>query len=106
MNPPMKSESLIIIELLVLLALFGVLSFYQVPVYEKGAWLTISMFASLASLVLGYKFGRSMPQQAGDARSTDPAAPSPEAPTPPVAPPIPPDASAIIPSAAVYPPAP
>jgi hypothetical protein len=62
----MKSESYIILELGAALLLLGVLCFIITPVYEKGAWFVIGTMSNGFSLVLGYKFGRSMPQQATD----------------------------------------
>jgi hypothetical protein len=63
-----KSESWLIIQVGVVLALLTALSFFKVPVYEKGAWAGLVVFSSAFSGLLGYKFGRSMPSQAGDVR--------------------------------------
>ena len=64
----MKSESWIIAELGGALLLLAAMSFFLTPSYEKGAWFVIGVFASGFSLVLGYKFGKGMPDQAGDAK--------------------------------------
>ena len=64
----MKSESYIIIELGGALLFLGCLSFFFVPAYEKGAWLVINIISSGLAMVLGYKFGKGMPEQAGDAK--------------------------------------
>ena len=64
----MKSENWIIVELGVALLLLGVISFFMVPAYEKGSWFVMGAFASGFSMVMGYKFGRSMPQQIGDVK--------------------------------------
>ena len=66
--PEMKSESYIIVELGGALLFLGCLSFFFVPAYEKGAWLVINIISSGLAMVLGYKFGKGMPEQAGDAR--------------------------------------
>ena len=66
--PDMKSESWIILELGVALLLLAALSFFVIPAYEKGAWFAFGTFASGFALVLGYKFGKGMPDQAGDAK--------------------------------------
>jgi hypothetical protein len=63
-----KSESIIAIELGAFLLLLSVMSFFFVPAYEKGVWLGIVAFSNGFSLVLGYKFGKGMPEQAGDAK--------------------------------------
>ena len=64
----MKSESWIIAELGAALLLVTVLCFFRLPVYEKGAWFIIGAFVSAFNLVMGYKFGKGMPEQAGDAK--------------------------------------
>ena len=64
----MKSESWIIAELGAALLLLSILCFFMTPAYEKGAWFVMGVFASGFSLVLGYKFGKGMPEQAGDAK--------------------------------------
>ena len=90
----MKSESWIIAELGCALLLLACLSFLFVPAYEKGAWFAFGTFASGFALVLGYKFGKGMPEQAGDAKpgqasqtksvveTTSQAPPSPSVPPP------------------------
>jgi hypothetical protein len=64
----MKSESYIIVELGAALLILSFLSFFFIPAYEKGAWFAIGVFSNGFSLVLGYKFGKGMPEQAGDAK--------------------------------------
>ena len=64
----MKSESYIILELGAALMLLAVLSFVRIPAYEKGFWFALGVFSNGFSLVLGYKFGKGMPEQAGDAK--------------------------------------
>jgi sugar phosphate permease len=64
----MKSESWIIAELGGALVLLAGLSFFYTPVYEKGAWFVMGAFVAGFNLVLGYKFGKGMPEQAGDAK--------------------------------------
>ena len=62
----MKSESWLIIQLGAALLLLGLLSFFVVPSYEKGAWFVMGAIYGAFNAVIGYKFGRSMPQQASD----------------------------------------
>jgi hypothetical protein len=62
----MKSENWIILELAAALFALTFLSFFRVPSYEKAVWFGIGVFASGFTMVMGYKFGRSMPQQSGD----------------------------------------
>jgi hypothetical protein len=64
----MKSESWLIIQVGFILAILTGLCFFVVPVYEKGAWAGLVVFSSAFSGLLGYKFGRSMPQQTTDAK--------------------------------------
>jgi hypothetical protein len=64
----MKSENWIILEFAAILASFGVLSFFMVPAYEKGGWEVMMIFSTGLGTVLGYKFGKNMPQQSGDAK--------------------------------------
>ena len=64
----MKSESWIIAELGAALLLLAGLSFFLTPSYEKGAWFIMGAFVAGFNLVLGYKFGKGMPEQAGDAK--------------------------------------
>ena len=69
MPDPMKSESWIILELGAALLGLAVLSFFRVPSYEKAAWFIIGAFATAFGMVMGYKFGKSMPQQANDPKA-------------------------------------
>jgi hypothetical protein len=64
----MKSESWIILELLAALLLVTILCFIWTPSYEKGVWFALGAIVSGFNLVLGYKFGKGMPDQAGDAK--------------------------------------
>jgi Tfp pilus assembly protein FimT len=79
--PKMRSDSWIILELLIALVVFGVLSFFVVPVYEKGASIVIEVVKVSLAGVLGYKFGKALPQQASPPLSTPPT-PKPDAPPP------------------------
>jgi len=40
-----------------------------VPSYEKAAWFIIGAFSTAFGTVMGYKFGKSMPQQANDPKA-------------------------------------
>ena len=64
----MKSESWIIAELGGALLLLALRSFFFVPAYEPGAALVMDCFKIGFGMVLGYKFGKGMPEQAGDAK--------------------------------------
>lgn len=64
----MKSESWLIVQVGMVLAILTGLCFFVQPVYEKGAWAGLVVFSSAFSGLLGYKFGRSMPQQSTDAK--------------------------------------
>jgi hypothetical protein len=89
----MKGDSWLILELVVILAAFGLVSFWFTPVYGVGVTFVTAIFADALKVLLGYKFGRSMPSQAGDVRegqaststttvetvSPDPANPKPDA---------------------------
>ena len=66
--PGLKSESWIIIELTAMLLVLAGLSCFFVPAYEKGFWYIIGVIGTALGMVMGYKFGRSMPQQATDAK--------------------------------------
>jgi hypothetical protein len=89
----MKSENWIIVELGACLMGLALLSFFYTPSYEKAVWFLIGVFATQFGNIMGYKFGRSLPQQTTDARpgqtsqvkmETTPDPPTP--PTPPSAP--------------------
>jgi len=62
----MKSENWIIVEALAFLWSVTVLGFFRVPAYDKGVWFIVGVVAGVLTTVIGYKFGRSMPAQAGD----------------------------------------
>jgi hypothetical protein len=65
---PVKSETWIIIELGACLMALALLSFFFTPSYEKTVWFVVNVFATALGTVMGYKFGRSMPQQSTDAK--------------------------------------
>ena len=65
----MKSENWLIIELEASLVVLALLSFFFTPAYEKAAWFIIGVLGTQLANVIGYKFGRSMPQQVGDPRA-------------------------------------
>jgi len=62
----MKSESWLIVQLGAALLVLGALSFFVIPAYEKGAWFVMGAIYGAFNAVIGYKFGRSMPQQASN----------------------------------------
>lgn len=79
----MKSENWLIIELGAALFALALMAFFFTPAYEKAAWFIIGVIGNQLANVIGYKFGRSMPQQAGDQKpgqtsttSTETAPPS------------------------------
>ena len=48
--------------------ILGVMSFFRVPAYEKGGWEAMTIFSTALGTIMGYKFGRSMPEQSTDAK--------------------------------------
>jgi hypothetical protein len=62
----MKSEDYIIAGLGACLFALALLSFFFNPAYEKAVWFLVGVFATAFGTVVGYKFGKSMPQQAAD----------------------------------------
>jgi sugar phosphate permease len=62
----MRSENWIIVEVGSALLLITILGFFKMPVYEKGVEIVVSAFVAAFSMIIGYKFGRSMPEQSGD----------------------------------------
>lgn len=65
----MKSEtSWIIGGLGLVLFTITILAFFVNPVYEKLVWFAAGVFGTQLANVLGFKFGRSMPQQSTDAK--------------------------------------
>ena len=64
----MKSESWIIIELTAMLFALAILSYFRQPSYEKGVWLIMGLFYGALNAVIGFKFGKNMPEQKGDPR--------------------------------------
>ena len=70
----MKSETnWIIAGLGGALLIVAILGFFMAPAYEKLVWFAAGVFGTQLANVLGFKFGRSMPQQA--ANGTTPAPP-------------------------------
>ena len=65
----MRSESWLIIELGGALVLLALISFFYEPKYEKAVWFIMGVIASQFANVVGYKFGRSLPQQVGDPKA-------------------------------------
>lgn len=62
----MKSESWLVIQFGAALLALGLMSFFFTPAYEKGAWAVITVFISVLSAIIGYKFGKSLPEQITD----------------------------------------
>ena len=58
------------------LVLFGILSFFKVPMYEKGAWLVIGAASSALTGALGFKFGVTNATPQADAQPQAPSAPT------------------------------
>ena len=73
----MKSENWLIVEFAAALVIFGVLSFFVPPTYEKGAWFVMGTLSTGLGTILGYKFGKNLPSQANrsDQVPSGPAAP-------------------------------
>ena len=65
----MKSESWLIVELGAALIGLAILAFFHAPVYEKCVWFIVGVLATQFGNVMGYKFGRSMPQQTSDPKA-------------------------------------
>lgn len=53
----MNTADRIIYACLTILLLLGILSFFQSPAYEKGAWVVLGAVSSALSGALGFKFG-------------------------------------------------
>jgi hypothetical protein len=64
----MKSNSWIILELLIGLLGLSVLSFFVSPSYEKGVWAIMGALIMAFGNAMGTKSGSSMPQQVTDAK--------------------------------------
>jgi hypothetical protein len=47
----------LIFALLIMLLIFGALSFFVTPAYEKGVWLIVGALVSGLSGLFGFKFG-------------------------------------------------
>ena len=66
MNEKMSGDSWLVVELGVALLSLAILSFFFVPAYPKAMDRVTDVVAIAFTAVISYKFGRSMPQQAGD----------------------------------------
>ena len=64
----------IIYSLLALLLIFGALSFFVQPAYEKGVWLVLGAIVSGLSGLFGFKFGVHIPKP--DPAAAPPAIPN------------------------------
>lgn len=64
----MKSDSWIVVECLVILALMGLASFFIEPRYAFGVGVVMTAVVSVLNNVLGTKSGGKMPEQSTDAR--------------------------------------
>ena len=53
----MNTADRIIYACLLALFLMGILSFFQSPAYEKGAWVVLGAISTALSGALGFKFG-------------------------------------------------
>lgn len=53
--------------------IFGLLSFYRVPSYEKGAWAVIDGLALTITSLLSFLFGAHMPTRGGEKPEEQPA---------------------------------
>lgn len=62
----MKNEDWVILWLLTAVMILALLSFARVPAYEKAIEHISDALSGSLLTVIGYKFGRSMPQQAND----------------------------------------
>lgn len=62
----MKSESWIIIELLAAVLILTALGYFFIPAYGPGVTFGMQAIVAAFNMVIGYKFGRSMPEQSGD----------------------------------------
>ena len=66
MNEKMSGDSWLVVELGAALLFLATLSFFFVPAYAKAMDRVTEVVAIAFTSVISYKFGRSMPQQAGD----------------------------------------
>ena len=66
MNEKMSGDSWLVVELGMALLLLAILSFFFIPAYAKAMDRVTDVIAIAFTAVISYKFGRSMPQQAGD----------------------------------------
>ena len=62
----MSANSLIVLECLIVLTAFGILSFFQEPKYGMGVGLIIAALIGLLNNAAGVKSGSKMPEQAGE----------------------------------------
>ena len=65
----MKSENWLIVELGACVMALAVMAFFLEPRYEKCVWFIAGVLCTQFGNVMGYKFGKSMPQQAGDPKT-------------------------------------
>ena len=65
----MKSENWLIVEFGAALLILALLAFFYQPQYEKAVWFIIGAFTTQLGNVVGYKFGKSMPEQKGDPKT-------------------------------------
>lgn len=73
-----SSTDRLLAGLFVALALFGVLSFFKLPAYEKGVWYVIGAIAVAISNILSFKFGVHQATSPTATPTTPPAAPAQE----------------------------
>ena len=64
----MKSETWLIIQIGVAIFILTLLSFWFMPVHLAGVSLGFALLGDAFKVLLGYKFGKSMPQQSTDAK--------------------------------------
>lgn len=62
MKPTFDTSDRLILALLLVLVLFGTLSFFVNPAYEKGVWAVVTILLSSLSAVMAFKFGVHVPK--------------------------------------------
>ena len=62
------ADNFLLGTLVLALVVMGGMSFFYNPVYEKAVWFIIGALVTAFTTVIGYKFGRSMPEQSSDPR--------------------------------------
>lgn len=65
----MKSENWLILQIGSAIFVLTLLSFWFLPIHLAGVSLGFALLGDAFKVLLGYKFGRSMPQQPGDVRT-------------------------------------